>query len=64
MPFAEPQTGLISTIEETYEENYKHEGGTRPAAAQTGSTTFQQLTRIVNNLQIMSITYGQLAFCY
>jgi hypothetical protein len=56
MPFPEPETALISTIECEDGENLIPELAVRPVAFQMVSTTFQSLTPERNNLQIISIT--------
>jgi hypothetical protein len=56
MLFPEAETGLILTIEGRDEEILERKDARCPAASQVGSTTFQRLTRTVNNLQIISTT--------
>jgi hypothetical protein len=54
MPFAGPETALEATIVPAVEVRAVRRKITRPAARQGPSTTFQQLTRRLNNLQKMT----------
>src|SRR5450755_3378472 len=51
MPFPRPETPLAATIARATEENFAHSKFARPVARQGPSTTFQSLTRRLNNLR-------------
>jgi hypothetical protein len=56
MLFATPETTLASTIGPEDEESFMRERTIRPAACEGPPTTFQSLTRRLNNLKADAVS--------